>query len=97
MGIQKIDHAPTWLGRIGTYPGPDLEPIFEKLFRFMLGKYPSYNDEVSNAVIDIVAVRPNDAVTVLADELQRVVNGNNRTITFRSNLMSIEGVIERFQ
>jgi hypothetical protein len=97
VGIQKIDHAPTWLGRIGTYPGPDLEPIFEKLFRFMLGKYPLYNDEVSNAVIDIVAVRPNDAVTVLADELQRVVNGNNRTITFRSNLISIEGVIERFQ
>lgn len=55
----------------------------------MLGKYPSYNYEVSNAAIDIIEARPNDATTVLADELQMVVNGNYRTFTFSSNLMGL--------
>lgn len=86
---RKVGHAPVWLGKIGTFPGPDLEPIFEKLFRFMLGKFPSYTEEVSNAVVDIVDARPNDAIPLLADELKTVVNGDARTFSFPSNLMGI--------
>jgi len=86
---RKIGHAPVWLGKIGTFPGPDLEPIFEKLFRFMLGKFPSYSEEVSNAIVGIVDARPDDAIPLLADELEAVVNGNSRTFGFPSNLMGI--------
>jgi len=89
VASRKIGHAPTWLGKIGTFPGPDLEPIFEKLFRFMLGKFPSYTEEVSNAIVDIVDARPDDAIPLLADELEAVVNGDTRTFSFPSNLMGI--------
>lgn len=89
VASRKVGHAPTWLGKIGTFPGPDLEPIFEKLFRFMLGEFPSFTEEVSNAVVDIVDARPDDAIPLLADELEAVVNGDTRTFSFPSNLMGI--------
>ena len=89
VASRKVGHAPTWLERIGTFPGPDLKPIFEKLFRFMLGKYPSYPEEVSNAIVDIVDARPDDAIPLLAEELEAVVNGDTRTFDFPLNLIDI--------
>lgn len=86
---RKVGHAPAWLGKMGTFPDPNLEPIFEKLFRFMLGKFPSYPEEVSNAIVDIVDARPDDAIPLLAEELEAVVNGDTRTFSFPSNLMGI--------
>jgi len=55
----------------------------------MLGKFPSYTEEVSNAIVDIVDARPDDAIPLLADELEAVVNGDTRTFSFPSNLMGI--------
>lgn len=89
VGSRKIGHAPSWLGKIGAFPGPNLEAIFERLFKFMLGKFPSYDEEVVRAFLDIVDARSDEAIPILLEELESIVDGNYRTINFPSNLMGI--------
>lgn len=89
VGQRKIGHAPTWLGVLGTYPGPDLAPLIDKLCHFLLGNYLGFNDEVVTAFRDIVATRPTDAIPLLEAELDTILNGNVRNFRFPSNFMCL--------
>ncbi|WP_162993884.1 hypothetical protein [Halalkalicoccus subterraneus] len=87
IGYRKIGHAPAYLEIEGCNSEIDLSKVVEKLYRFMLGRYPSAHDEVIQAFVEIYSARPAALVDLLQDELDQILNGSSRSFDFPSNFM----------
>lgn len=87
VGHRKIGHAPIHLESAGSDPETDLSQIVGKLYMFMLGRYPSTYDEVTQAFVEIYRSRPDTLTDLLCDELDRVLQGDSRAFDFPDNFM----------
>lgn len=92
-GHRKIGHAPVYLGSVGSDSGTDLSVVVEKLYNFMLGKHILPYDEVIQAFVEIYKSRPNELVSLLNKELDRILNNNPRGFDFPDNLMGVLEVL----
>jgi len=92
-GYRKIGHAPISLGFAGSDSGTDLSVVVEKLYNFMLGKHIMPYDEVVQAFVEIYKSRPDELVSLLAEELDRILNNNSRSFNFPDNLMAVLEVL----
>lgn len=87
VGHRKIGHAPIYLETQGCDAGSGLSQIVEKLFNFMLDRYPSATDEWIQAFVEIYLSRPESLVDLLQDELEQILQGNPRAFDFPDNFM----------
>lgn len=85
VGHRKIGHAPQYLEKAGCNPEVDLSEVVEKLYKFMLGRYPSAHDEVVQAFVEIYLCRSDDLVKLLKTELDQILEGNTRAFDFPDN------------
>lgn len=87
VGDRKIGHAPIYLEIKGGNTESDLSQIVEKLFNFMLGRYPSASEEWIQAFVEIYLSRPEALVDLLSDELDQILQGEPRAFDFPDNFM----------
>lgn len=89
VGHRKIGHAPIYLQEEGCDTDSDLKPVVEKLFNFMLNRFPSGPEEYIQAFVEIYRCRPDDLVSILSDELDLILQGNPRAYEFPDNFMRL--------
>lgn len=89
VGIYKIGHAPSWIEMAFIERNQDVRRSFDKIFRFMLGRVGSVNQNVWDAAREITNHYPEDVADVLEKELLSIVDGNIRTPDFPANFMNL--------
>ena len=87
VGHRKIGHAPIYLEIKGCDTESDLSKIVEKLFHFMLGRYPSASEEWIQAFVEIYLSRSESLVDILSDELDQILQGDPQAFDFPDNFM----------
>jgi len=87
VGHQKIGHAPIHLEIKGCDTESNLSQIVEKLFHFMLGRYPSASEEWIQAFVEIYLSRSEALVELLSDELDQILQDSPRAFDFPDNFM----------
>lgn len=87
VGYRKMGHSPTYLETTGCDSDSDLSMTVEKLYKFMLGRYPSLPDDVTQAFASIYQTRSDTLVELLTQELEEILSDNPRSFEFPNNFM----------
>lgn len=87
VGYRKIGHAPIHLEKQGCDKGTDLSIVVNKLFNFMLGRFPSAPEDCTQAFVEIYLARPEELVDILGDEIELILKGTPRAVDFPDNFV----------